>query len=202
MSRFDDSYGDDSIPWDMWEQTVSRALAGRRGQAVLARLEEALLALPAPRLICGALASPDGVCAVGALVAYTRAQSAEQDMAAALQEMIDAARCFCGHGPGSHAGGTGACSAVKPAIKHPHDPKFHVAERPCSCSAYDATGTEDAWETADKAQQVMPMPYSVAWHLAWLNDEEFRGMTPEARYDAVLAFARRAQGKSTDTVAA
>jgi hypothetical protein len=73
MSRFDCADDADTIPWEMWKTIVSRALAGKRGQRALAEFEEALLALPERKLVEGTLASEEGVCAVGALVALKRA---------------------------------------------------------------------------------------------------------------------------------
>lgn len=38
-----------------------------------------------------------------------------------------------------------------------------------------------------------------AWHLAYLNDEQFAGASPEQRYEQMLAWVRRAQGKTDRT---
>lgn len=72
--------------YELWECAVANALAGRRGQAALADLEAALVALPEPRLIEGALAKDGEVCAVGALVAANRCAAGE-DRAVVLAEM-------------------------------------------------------------------------------------------------------------------
>jgi hypothetical protein len=40
------------------------------------------------------------------------------------------------------------------------------------------------------------MAYSVAWRMAELNDEDFLYATPEQRYAGVLAWVRKAQGKT------
>jgi hypothetical protein len=87
MSRFDYDDGD----WDygrfmLWERAMQNALSGRRGQAALADLEQALLALPEPRLIEGYLAKDGEVCAMGALVAAKRVAAGE-DRAAVLAEL-------------------------------------------------------------------------------------------------------------------
>ena len=68
MSRFGDCEDDGEGPSPvLWQQTVANALRGRRGQAVLRELREALLGLPQPRLIVGALVREGEVCALGAL---------------------------------------------------------------------------------------------------------------------------------------
>lgn len=52
----------------------------------------------------------------------------------------------------------------------------------------------DIYETA-YAGMGAGMSWSVAWHMAWLNDDKFRNATPAERYDLMLAWVRRAQGK-------
>lgn len=86
MSRFGDDCDWDYNRYMLWERAVVNALSGRRGQAALADLETALLALPEPRLIEGALARDGEVCAVGALVLTNRCAAGE-DRAAVLAEL-------------------------------------------------------------------------------------------------------------------
>lgn len=149
MSRF--GYEDeDGIPWQLWETIVGRTLAGRRGQAALAELEAALLALPEQKLIAGHLACEGQVCAVGAYVARQRAQ------------------------------------ADGVSIRH------KIFEMSQGVTVDDVS---PAWETVDAGKKV-GLQQSLAWHLAYMNDEELANRTPEQRYDEVLAFVRRAQGKA------
>lgn len=62
---------DDNPAGFLWENWLTRAINGKRGQAALRDLEEALLALPEPRLIEGDLIDHAGeVCALGALALY------------------------------------------------------------------------------------------------------------------------------------
>ena len=76
MSRFSDCEYDGEGPSPvLWQQAVTNALRGRRGQAVLRELREALLDLPQPRLIVGALVREGEVCALGALAAQRLAAS-------------------------------------------------------------------------------------------------------------------------------
>lgn len=182
MSRFD--YDGDGMPWGLWEATVSRALGGRRGQQALAELETALLELPEPSLIEGHLAYGGATCAVGALVAHRRAQQEGVDIGAAIETISGGVECgLCGHGRGQHEGS--GCNGR------------HSQDRPCSCTMFDPSESEDIWQTVDAGQRVGLMQ-TVAWHLAYLNDEQFAGATPEQRYRLVLEWVRRAQGKSPD----
>lgn len=188
MSRFGDSDGE-GVPWEMWNTIVSRALGGRRGQEALAELEAALLELPAPRLVEGHLAADGAVCAVGAFVAHRRAQKEGVDIATVIDAMAAGLSCWCGHGRGAHEGGR--CSGTRRV--------WRGEDRPCSCDCYEPE-TEDAFETAN-AGRAAGMTYSVAWHLAWLNDEEWADASPEERYERMLAWVRRAQGKPEGVLA-
>ena len=65
VSRFYD--GSDEIPnLHLYDRTLYNAILGKRGQAMLRKLERALLLLPRKRLIRGALAEAGEVCALGA----------------------------------------------------------------------------------------------------------------------------------------
>jgi hypothetical protein len=152
MSRFDCADDADTIPWEMWKTIVSRALAGKRGQRALAEFEEALLALPERKLVEGTLASEEGVCAIGALVALKRAKRDGIEMAEAIAAMPK---------------------------EDPDD--------------------GDIFDTA-LAGQGAGLSWSVAWHMAYLNDETFEAATPEQRYEKILAWVRRAQGKPETAV--
>jgi hypothetical protein len=71
MSRFHyDGWDGEGIHPLMWEQTCRNALKGRKGQLILHELRDALLSLPAPRLIQGAFAKEGEVCALGALAKH------------------------------------------------------------------------------------------------------------------------------------
>ncbi len=68
MSRFDGDDGDgEGMPPQLWMQAVRNALKGKRGQAILRELKEALLSLPRPHLISGVVAFEGEVCPLGAL---------------------------------------------------------------------------------------------------------------------------------------
>jgi hypothetical protein len=183
LTRFDYD-GEEGMPWELWETVVSNALGGRRGQEALAAMEDALLALPEPKLVHGHLASDSAVCAVGALVAHRRAEREAVDVAAVIEAMSAGVKCWCGHGREAHAGG--GCTAMR-------KPWGETEERPCSCEAYEPD-TEDVYETV-RAGEAEGLSHTVAWHLAYLNDETFGGASPEERFNLMLAWVRRAQGK-------
>jgi hypothetical protein len=56
---------------DLWQANCLRCIKGKKGQAALRELEQALLALPEKRLIAYELEDAEGeVCAIGALAKY------------------------------------------------------------------------------------------------------------------------------------
>lgn len=66
MSR--SGYSEDCGNLQLWRQAVEQATFGRRGQALLKRLRDALDAMPAKRLIADEIQDAHGdVCALGAL---------------------------------------------------------------------------------------------------------------------------------------
>lgn len=74
MSRFPE--GDMDSEWaelhqGRYEHNVKQALKGKRGQKILREMEEALLAMPEPKLIKNRFTTAKGeCCAIGALVAH------------------------------------------------------------------------------------------------------------------------------------
>jgi hypothetical protein len=72
MSRhgYVDDYEDETSP-NLWMGAVARAIRGRRGQAFLKELRDALDAMPEKRLISESLVDEYGArCALGAVAAY------------------------------------------------------------------------------------------------------------------------------------
>jgi len=150
MSRFYDDGDWDYGRYSLWEQATKRSLEGKRGQAALADLEQALLALPSHRLVEGYLAKEGEVCAVGALVLAKRAAAGESrdDVLAELERVSD-------------------------------PEEEYVAD-----------------VTASMGKRYGGMAYAMAWRIAELNDEDCRGMEPERRFEYVLGWVRKAQGKT------
>ncbi len=57
--------------FDLYQGNCMRSIKGKKGQAALRELEQALLAMPDKRLIANELETADGdVCAIGALVKH------------------------------------------------------------------------------------------------------------------------------------
>jgi len=60
-------YTEDSEHLHLYRATVERSIAGKRGQAFLARARKALEGMPIKGLTEGRLDSPDGCCVMGAV---------------------------------------------------------------------------------------------------------------------------------------
>lgn len=175
---------DEGIPWGLWGQMVSRALGGKRGQAALSELESALRALPERKLVAGHLAAEGSVCTVGAYVAAKRAQRDGIDLAVSIEQMVEGTPCRCDHAKDMHD--EAGCHATRRSFQSEE-------EHECSCMEYRPED-QYAHDTAQEGQ-AYGLKWTVAWHLAYLNDEEFGKATPEERYELVLAWVQRAQGK-------
>ena len=137
MSRYyegDGSYDD----WDelrAWANTngLERSLKGKRGLQVLQDLEQALLALPAPRLIANAVSKDGEFCAVGAF---------------ARHKGVDLSR----------------------VDGYEHE----------DCDIEETT----------KIGESAGMQKTLAWDLAYRNDEIYWNKTPEERFTAILSWTR------------
>lgn len=180
MSRFGEN--EEGMPWELWETVVSNSLGGRKGQEALAAMETALLALPEPVLVHGHLALDGKVCAIGAFVAHHRAQEQGVDIATVIDAMGAGVQCWCGHGRDVHA--EGKCAGTR-----------SWDGKPCTCDEYDPSGNESDYETV-LAGKTAGLSHTIAWHLAYLNDEQFDAGTPAERYEKMLAWVQRAQGKT------
>lgn len=60
---------------------------------------------------------------------------------------------------------------------------------------------EDPWETASTGKR-HGMTYTLAWHIAQMNDENFANLPDDIRYTRMLAWVRRQLGKADDADAA
>ena len=69
MSRsgFSDDYDGDNPSYLLWPSIIRRSIKGKRGQAFLTALRDALEAMPDKRLIAGELEADGAVCAIGSL---------------------------------------------------------------------------------------------------------------------------------------
>jgi len=181
MSRYHDDYDSEAFPNQalFWEANYERALKGKRGRKALADLRAALLALPEPRLIQGAL------CTVGATAEAQRLDaewmnpppppgwSRHDPMAGSLRDAID------GQGEGVCAIGAYLWHRK---VRAGLDPDEAFASLPRLLQ-----DDHDIAETASEAEAA-GVAYVLAWRLAYMNDEWFAGKSPEDRYTAFLAW--------------
>lgn len=68
-------------------------------------------------------------------------------------------------------------------------------DREAVLAALEEVGEDDycADQTASIGSKYGKMAYAMAWRIAELNDEDWGGDTPEARFQGVLAWVRKAQ---------
>lgn len=216
MSRFSDDDNDDYSPEAIlargrWYNNARRALKGKRGRKALAELREAILALPEPRLIGGALCTVGGTARVpdvtpeavaervargqamyaaagsapGDDYAYNCAQWMRQDREDerdAIAELVE-------------ADGEGVC-AIGALIWHQKvKAGIDPAEAFASLPTVPGDAEDDpADETAGLGQQA-GLTYTLAWVIASKNDQTWESKTPEERYAAFLAWINAELGE-------
>lgn len=174
MSRYGDGDYEEDFPNQgaFWIHSARLALAGKRGKKALAELREALLHLPEKRLIERALCTVDPEKRRPEVI--HRPDGSVSDWWGKDFEEIVAEQ------------GEGVCAVGAylwwQEVKAGKDPRTAFAALP-TLSDTEA----DIHETAYEGQKA-GLTYSLAWELAYRNDEAFEGMTPEERYDAFLAW--------------
>lgn len=74
-------YSDDLDAWDLirWRGAVASAIRGKRGQAFLREMRQALDVLPEKRLVQSVLVSDEGCCAMGAVAKLREADTTNVD---------------------------------------------------------------------------------------------------------------------------
>lgn len=208
MSRFTYSVGwndeDAAFRAAAWERNSRLALKGKRGRRALAELRDALLALPGKRLIDSALCTIGGV--DKRLPAMTDAEMA------AKEARVAALGPYRGLGPDwprryAEMGrrgrevereklaeivgreGEGVC-AIGAYLWHR---KVKAGMDPAE--AFDALptvfGSEDEGDPLEETAALgrdAGLTFTLAWELAYRNDETYRDKTPEERYTAFLAW--------------
>lgn len=163
MGRF---YCEDEgdMPYALWEANLERAIKGRRGQAMLHELEAALLALPQPRL--------------EEMVLYRGVYEAAGDFYGTEEtEQVDA--CAIG-------------AYLRFRILN-GTPVFRWPKSKMRLETLADLQREDSEDYGDEHAKLMEacgVPGNLAWHIGWLNDEQFEGYTPEERYEHMLAWVR------------
>lgn len=185
MSRFsdyDDFEGEPEqiLAMGRWERNARAVLKSKRGRKALAELREALMALPEHRLIEGA------VCTVGAAERHQRLIDQEEACWAQLDpkwrpptpdglyvtEQLDhlVAR-----------DGEGVCAVGAYAWYRKVKAGMDPAEAFASLPDLAEEGSNALGETADLGEAA-GMTYTLAWELAYKNDETFSRAAPEQRW--------------------
>jgi hypothetical protein len=209
MSRYEDHSDDDDpdmiLARGRWQANARRALRGRRGQRALRQMREALMALPERRLIEGAMCTVGGIdrrapeVSAGEL-AECRARATET----AVRYGGDAASWADGAARGLQADRTAYREALEDEVARNNGCGvcligaylwyLKVLDGMDPAEAFDALptilGTEDGGldETADYVVQVADIARTMAWELAFLNDERFGEQTPEGRWQAIAGW--------------
>lgn len=179
MSRYQDDYDYDEnseARHNLWQANLRRSIASKRGQKVLRDLRDALVALPGKRLIEGALST------VGVVGRVT-----EQDRRSPYPHKgrIDDARRKV-----ERDGGEGVCAIG--ALLWWRNVKSGMSEAEAFEALpmlldFDEEGGIDL--TALEAQR-KGVAYTLAWSLAYENDETWSSKSPEERYAACLAWVK------------
>jgi len=215
MSRYVDGDDDDEfavLDQGRWERNARAALKGRRGRKALAEIREALLALPEKRLIEGALCTvggPERVAQVTddeADAEFARLKTAgvwqpgyyERDDVARWmrEEREDARKAIAENVAGQ---GCGVC--VNGAllwhrlVKQGLSPDEAFAALPVIAGEGSSDPLSD---TAKAAEKEAGIAYTLAWELAYRNDETYGRMTPGERYTAFLAWIDAELGTGLD----
>lgn len=169
MSRYGDDgdYDYDPVAQRLWDANYERALKGKRGRKALADLREALLALPEPKLIEGALCTMNPEKRRGTFSEGLARREFDDEL-----EVND---------------GAGVC-AIGALVWH-----RRVKAGMDPLEAFDTLPTQlassyDLGDTAQLAVRNVDIAYPLAWMLAWRNDETWQHKTPEERYAAFLAW--------------
>jgi hypothetical protein len=191
------------------EANWQRALTGKRGRRFLALVREALMALPEHRLIEGALCTVGAADRRGQLVAQAEADAAAEAEALARRhaelvaegrhEMAERIRQLGQRGPDLDGAeslddhvrrdGEGVCAngALLWYLKTREGIGTAEAFAALPTLLDGAAGDEDFLEeTARLAARSANVAASVAWEVAFRNDEAFRTMTPEGRWQATI----------------
>ena len=181
MSRYYEGDGDEDFnnQWELWRANADRALKGKRGRKVLAELREALLNLPEKKLINSALCTVNPEPRHRAFLTphgYKVGQFAD----GLLDEIVTEQ-------------GEGVCAVGAflwwRKVKAGADPVEAFDQLPTLTE--DDGGIE---ETAGYAAREAGIVYSLAWDLAYRNDETYQSATPEERYQQFMEWLDRELG--------
>jgi hypothetical protein len=201
MSRWRE-YDNDDENWalDMgrWEHNTRVALKGKRGRKALALLREALMALPEHRLIDSAVCTVGGVDKrvpamteqeVAEYAAQTRAGGDPKYAAAWAESMRrerEDSRERLAEEIREHGEGVCAMGAYLwyQKVKAGVDPAEAFDALP---TVFDSEGGDPLHETAELGRDA-GLTFTLAYELAYRNDETYERMTPEERHAAFVAW--------------
>lgn len=210
MSRFSDydDYDDyegepeQILASGRWEWNSRRALKSKRGRQALAELREALMALPEHRLISGALCTVGGVDRrlplpsaeeTGRHAAALIAQGADEKVAEQCAHGLAVTRAQERHDLRTAIeaqGGEGVCAMGAYAwyrkVKAGMDPAEAFASLPTVFDG-DQDGPDQLQQTAEVGKDA-GMTFTLAWNLAYRNDETYETLTPEQRWERFVAW--------------
>jgi hypothetical protein len=211
LSDYDDFEGEPEqiLAMGRWERNARVALKGKRGRKALAELWEALMALPVHRLIEGA------VCTVGAETRRAALLAeAEADAGRARESALRLAVEYDAEGRPEIAARMRAAAERdrQPDTDRVEELDDHVkrdGEGVCAVGAYAwhqkvkagldpveafaalpdlaEEGSDALTETADLGKGA-GLTYTLAWELAYRNDETFSSCTPEERWEKFVAW--------------
>ena len=194
-SDYDDYEGEPEqiLAQGRWEHNARVALKGKRGRQALRDLREALMALPERRLIEGA------VCTVAA--DQRRARIAAEGRAAwerlnpqwrTAEPDLEGVEVFDAH---VRSDGEGVCAVGALVwyrkVKAGADPAEAFASLPDLADE----GTDALEETAHLAKEEAGLTFTLAWELAYRNDETFSRRTPEERWTDFVEWIDRELAK-------
>lgn len=179
MSRYTDDYDEDNPSQYLWESNYRRALKSKRGQKMLSELREALVALPKHELIAGAMCT----------------MNSEKRMEDRNDPWGYLATEFAEKGEGVCAMGAYAWHKL---VRQGVDSEQAWDQIP---TMMDSEGGA-LWETAEYARQTFGVAVTLAWDIAYRNDEQFQSCTPAERWNEMLAWVERQLlvGISAETV--
>lgn len=222
MSRFIDGENDDEF-WALdqgrWRRNARATLKSKRGRKALAEIREALLALPEKRLIEGALCTVGGPervpvpevtdadieqhVATLRITGLYRDDDVRRERAADyLRKAAGAERDAVAENVAENDQGAGVC--VNGAllwhrlVKEGKAPDEAFAALP-SLANHDEG--DPLWQTAKIAEQDAGIALTLAWELAYRNDETYRAKTPEERYEAFLGWINAELGDAEPAAA-
>lgn len=210
MSRFSDYDDYEGEPEQIlaqgrWERNARATLKSKRGRKALRDLREALMALPEHRLIDSAVCTVGGPSRIPDLTDAEIAERVDKYRAKGLYEggattpestarwmQIDRAERREAVERIVAVQGEGVCAVGAyfwhQKVKGGMDPAEAFASIPTIDSSDDSF--DSLRETAHLGEEA-GLAYTLAWELAYRNDETFGKKTPEQRWEAFVAWIDR-----------